>query len=217
MPTYEMFWGQIGEYNQTFEYLHYLWIALSIPMLIVIFLKPGSIINGVWKVFMSVTFLFTGTIFFEIYSAGPVSRYFYGPLFLLVGVLLFIDIFRKRIFFRFPEKNWARCVALLGVVLVYVYPLLGMVFGRSFPYICMPMNPCPLTVLAIVMVSAASPDFDRKVLLFLLPWGLLGLPKALGLYGCYEDAILFLAGVYGLGILIANRKRKTTAARTFLW
>jgi len=205
MPTYEMFWGQIGEYNHTFVYLHYVWIAVSIPLLLWLFIKPGRIIDAAWKAFLSATFIFTGILFFEVYSVGPVSQFFYGPLFLLVGAFLFIDMFRKRIHFRLPEKKWVRYITFIGLAMVYAYPFFGVALGRSFPYLCMPMDPCPLTVLAIVMITAVIPNIDRKALISLLPWGLLGLPKALGMYGCYEDAILFAAGMYGLVMVVVNR------------
>jgi hypothetical protein len=66
------------------------------------------------------------------------------------------------------------------------------------------MNPCPSTVLAIALAVAAIPKVDKKAYIMLLPWALMGLPKCLGAYQCYEDCILFAAGVYGLVMLIAN-------------
>lgn len=59
-------------------------------------------------------------------------------------------------------------------------------------------------VFAIVIVVAAYPRVDRKRLLAPLPWGLMCVPKAVGAYGCCEDALLFLAGVCELIFLIAK-------------
>ncbi len=39
---------------------------------------------------------------------------------------------------------------------------------------------------------------DRKTYILLLPWALMALPKCFGALDCYEDCILFAAGVYGL-------------------
>jgi hypothetical protein len=68
------------------------------------------------------------------------------------------------------------------------------------------MMPCPLTVFALALVAAAMPHVDRKVYVFLLPWALMGLPKCLGALDCYEDCILFAAGVYYLIVLIKSWK-----------
>jgi hypothetical protein len=46
-----------------------------------------------------------------------------------------------------------------------------------------------------------------------LPWALLGLPKALGMYQCYEDGILFLSGVYGVIVLAVDWKPAFAPAR----
>jgi hypothetical protein len=36
----------------------------------------------------------------------------------------------------------------------------------------------------------------------------MGLPKCFGALDCYEDCILFAAGVYGLVVLVKGRKSK---------
>jgi hypothetical protein len=57
-----------------------------------------------------------------------------------------------------------------------------------------------------MMVAAAIPQVDRKLRVFLLPWAIISLPKCLGALDCYEDCILFVAGVYGLVLLVKNWK-----------
>jgi len=57
-----------------------------------------------------------------------------------------------------------------------------------------------------MMIAAAIPQVDRKVYVFLLPWAIMSLPKCLGALDCYEDCILFAAGVYGLILLVRNWK-----------
>ena len=61
-----------------------------------------------------------------------------------------------------------------------------------------------MTTFAIALVAAAVPRVDRKAYVLLLVWALMGLPKCLGALDCYEDCILFGAGVYGLVLLVAN-------------
>jgi hypothetical protein len=55
-----------------------------------------------------------------------------------------------------------------------------------------------------MMIVAAVPQVDTKVYAFLLLWAILSLPKCLGVLDCYEDCILFAAGVYGLVLLVKN-------------
>ena len=55
-----------------------------------------------------------------------------------------------------------------------------------------------------MMIVAAVPQVDTKVYALLLLWAILSLPKSLGAFDCYEDCILFAAGVYGLVLLVEN-------------
>ena len=61
---------------------------------------------------------------------------------------------------------------------------------------------------------SSSTGEDKKVSIALLPWALMGLPKCLGALDCYEDCILFAAGIYGLIVLVKNWKMKPTKHRT---
>ena len=94
-----------------------------------------------------------------------------------------------------------------------LYPLSGMIFGRVFPRVCAPMDPCPLTAVSIALLAAAVPKVSRALFILLPPWALLALPKALGMYQCYEDGILFLSGVYGVIMLAANWKTISAPVR----
>ena len=122
-------------------------------------------------------------------------------LFISISILFALDIFMKKIEFRLPEIKYMKYLTLLLVLLVFLYPFIGYALGHVYPQTCTPIMPCPLTVLAIALVAAAIPKVDRKVFVALLPWALLGLPKCLGANDCYEDCILFLAGVYGIVML----------------
>jgi hypothetical protein len=61
--------------------------------------------------------------------------------------------------------------------------------------------PCPTTVYALALLSAALPNADRKLYAALLVWALPALGKCLGALDLYEDCILFWAGVYALAML----------------
>jgi len=100
-------------------------------------------------------------------------------------------------------------LTIVWLLLVALYPLVGWVFlGHTYPQMLLPLFPCPLTVFAIALVAAATPNVDKKVFVVLLPWALMGLPKCFGALDCYEDCILFAAGAYGLIVLIKNWKAR---------
>jgi len=159
-----------------------------------VFAKANATANTIMKLFLCFAFAWNGI------SAVA------SALFIIVAILFALDISNKKIEFRLPVTGWQRYLTVFWILLVFLYPVIGLAFGHYYPETCMPMAPCPLTVFAIALVAAAIPRVDKKVYVLLLPWAILSLPKCLGALDCYEDCILFAAGVYGLILLVKNWK-----------
>jgi hypothetical protein len=204
MMTTEEFWSQLGTYNTATWPVQVAWTAAVIVMICMIFTRRTAWASMAMKILLSFAFAWNGAVYFLVFSDGPVYDFFFAPLFFAVAILFIVDIFVKRTEFTLPDRRWIRYTTLFWILLWLVYPLIGLALGRGFPKVCTPMNPCPSTVLAIGLTAAAIPRVDRKSYISLLPWALMGLPKCLGVYQCYEDCILFAAGVYGLVMLIVG-------------
>jgi len=202
--TTEQFWSLLGSFNTATWLVQVVWLAVTVFVTYLVFAKRTAGANRTMKVLLSFAFAWNGVVFFLMFCDGPVYDFFFAPLFFIVAILFAQDIFAKRIEFRLPDKKGMKVVTFFWILLWLFYPLVGMALGRDFPQLCTPMNPCPLTVFAIALAAAAIPKVDKKVFIMLLPWALMGLPKCLGIFQCYEDCILFAAGVYGLVMLIAH-------------
>lgn len=206
MPTTETFWNQMGAYNEATLPVQILMVIVAAILTYFAFAKPSTKTNTLMKVFLSLAFAWNGIVFFLIFAKSPISTFFSAPLFIIVAMLFAVDIFKKKIEFRLPDVKWQKYLTIFWVILVFLYPLIGLALGHYYPKTCMPMVPCPITVFAIALVAAAIPKVDKKVYVLLLPWAILSLPKCLGALDCYEDCILFAAGVYGLIMLVKNWK-----------
>lgn len=201
MLTTETFWNQIGVYNEVTLVMQILMTALAGVLLLAIFTKPSIKANMLMKALLSFAFAWDAIVFFLMYAEPSPFSYLGTALFIIISILFALDIFMKKIEFRLPEIKYMKYLTLLLILLVFLYPFIGYALGHVYPKTCTPIMPCPLTVLAIALVATAIPKVDRKVFVALLPWALLGLPKCLGANDCYEDCILFLAGVYGIVML----------------
>jgi len=195
----------MGAYNEDTLPLQIVMMIAAAILTYFVFAKASARANTLMKILLSFAFAWTGIVFFLIYAKSIVSAGA-SALFIIIAILFALDIFQKKIKFRLPAAGWQRYLTILLILLVFLYPVIGMALGHYYPEICMPMVPCPLTVFAITLVAAAIPHVDRKVYAFLLPWAILSLPKCLGAFNCYEDCILFAAGVYGLVMLVRNWK-----------
>ena len=206
MPTTETFWNQMAAYNNaTLPVQVILAIAGGILAYLVL-ARHGDRANVLMKAFLAFAFAWNGVVFFVIFARGALSTFFGAPLFILTAFLFGADIFARKTDFRLPDLKWQRYATIFWVLLVFVYPLVGYALGHFYPRTILPVAPCPLTTFAIALVAAAIPRVDRKVYVLLLLWALMGLPKCLGALECYEDCILFGAGVYGLVLLVRNWK-----------
>jgi hypothetical protein len=195
----------MGAYNEATLPIQIIMMIAAAVLTYFIFTRRNARANAVMKSFLSFAFAWNGIVFFLVFAWSIISA-IASALFIIIGILFAMDIFRKKTEFRLPVTKWQRYLTVFLIVLVFLYPLIGMAFGHSYPQTCMPMAPCPLTVFAIALVAAAIPQVNRKVYAFLLPWAILSLPKCLGALDCYEDCILFVAGVYGLVLLVRNWK-----------
>lgn len=210
----EIFWGQIGMYNEATFPLQVILMAVAVILTCLVFTKPSKKTDVWMKVFLAFAFAWNSIVFFLIFAKNPISTFFGAPLFLVLAILFVVDIFSKKIEFRFPDLKWRRWFTTLWLLLVCLYPLIGLPLGHTYPRMLTLVMPCPLTVFALALVAAAAPKVDRKLYILLLPWALAGLPKCLGALDCYEDCILFAAGVYGLILIAKDWKAISSIQRT---
>jgi hypothetical protein len=204
MISTEEFWTRVGFYNQMTWPLQLALVVVAGVLTYLVFTRPGPKVDRWMKGFLAFTFLWNGVVLFLFFLKNPLSMFTGTPLFIIVAVLFVADIFTQKTHFHFPEARWRQVLTILWILLVLLYPVIGWALGHTFPQVLFPMFPCPLTVFALALVAAAAPQVDKKVFIFLLPWALMGLPKCFGALDCYEDCILFAAGVYGLIELIRN-------------
>lgn len=205
----EAFWNHVGAYNETLWPVQAVMIVAAAVLTYRVLVTPGPRTDVWMKAFLSFAFAWNGVVFFLLFMRNPISMVTGTPLFITISILFAVDIFTRRTEFRLPDARWNKALTVFWLSLVALYPLIGWVFvGHAYPNVLLPLFPCPLTVFAIALVAAAAPRVDNKVFVALLPWALMSLPKCLGALDCYEDCILFAAGVYGLIVLIRNWKAR---------
>ena len=207
MLTTETFWSQIGAYNEATLAVQAIMIVAAVILIYFVFTKPSNRANMLMKAFLAFAFVWNAIVFFLMYAEPSPFSYLGAVLFVIISILFAIDIFVKKIEFRLPDVKHMKYFTMFLILLVFLYPFVGYALGHAYPKTCTPLMPCPLTVLAIALVTAAIPKVDKKIFAALLPWALLGLPKCLGVSDCYEDCILFVAGVYGIVMLAKKWKQ----------
>jgi hypothetical protein len=200
------FWTQVAAYNTATWPAQAVMTIAAVYLTYRVFAKPGAKTDAWMKAFLALAFAWNTIVFFLIFVSNPISMFTGVPLFIIVFILFVVDILAKKTHFRLPKGKWMRGLTIAWIALAALYPLLGWPLGHTWPKVLLPLFPCPLTVFTIALVAAAVPNTDKKAFIALLLWALLGLPKCFGVLDCYEDCILFASGVYGLIVLIKNRR-----------
>lgn len=173
-----------------------------------LFIKPGKVQSWFAKLYLSIAFAWNGIVFF-LTLAGDITgesygNYFFGSIFIIVSALFALDLFRHKMQFFLPANGWIRYTTITLIALVFCYPLFGIVLGHHFPRLIIPGTfPCPSTALGLLFLTTALPRVDKIAYILLLLWAIpfppfIQIPR----YGVYEDAIMFLSGVYSLILLI---------------
>ena len=171
-------------------------------------LKPGRVQSWFTKLYLAIAFAWNGIVFFLILAkditGDSYGNYLFGFIFIIVSVLLAVDLFRQKMQFSLPHAGWRKYATLALMLLVFCYPLFGIVFGHHFARLIIPGTfPCPTTALGLLMLTTALPRVDKIAYILLLLWAIpfppfIQIPK----YGVYEDAIMFISGVYSLILLL---------------
>jgi hypothetical protein len=182
-------------------------------------LKPGRFQSLFAKLFLSIAFAWNGIMFYMTLAKGMAAKshgnYFFGSLFILVSVLFAIDLFNQKMKFALPTGRWQKYVTLSLMVLIFCYPVFGILSGHGFTSLIMPGTfPCPTTALALLLLTMALPQVDMIIYILLVFFAIPFTPFfQIARYGVFEDTILFTTGIYGLVLLVNYWRQKGTYPR----
>ncbi|MBD3341631.1 MAG: hypothetical protein GF353_21175 [Candidatus Lokiarchaeota archaeon] len=202
-------WKIIGNYNIAIFPAQIILHLVAVIITVYFVLRSKKEANIVLKAFFAFNFAWIGIIFFIIFGTGLSMNYLSAFLFILVACFFGADIFRKRIEFQLPGKNYEKMVMTVLLVVISCYPFIGFLFGHQFPrMIFLGVFPCSTTALALTFLAFSVPKIDLKPYILLLIWAIpfpifIQIPQ----FGVYEDAIMLSTGIVALITLILNREK----------
>ena len=214
MVTKEEFWNILGAYGSQIWPTQIIFFVMAILLVGWLWLKPGRSQSLFAKLFLALAFAWNGILFYMTLAKGMAGNsqgnYFLGSLFILVAALFAVDLFRQKMQFTLPTAGWQRYMTLSLMVLVFCYPLFGILSGHGLTSLIMPGTfPCPTTALALLLLTMALPQIDRIIYVLLLFFAIPFTPfYQIARYSVFEDTILFATGVYGLVLLVMYWKPK---------
>ena len=193
----QVFWNVISTYNSDTILIQ---IALLLFLISAIVLSYLGKVKWLAKLSLGVVNLFIGTVYFGLYGVEPIQKFFALPLYLCCGGLFLFESIKNKDD-TLSKPNGGQSVLLL---LYALYPFISMLLGNRFPQMVTHIMPCPVISLSIA-VYAGYQKKNRLLLLLLTIWGLTGIKSII--FNAYEDIILLICGIYGVFLIISERKK----------
>ena len=212
MIPVEEWWDILANYNQFIMPFQFIWAAVGIILTIWFLIKPSKYNNLALKIFFIVSFMFIAIVFFSIKGQDLPAFVAQTICFGSLALLLFVDIWFKKFEFKIPENNLNKIIMYISLAIVFLYPVVGLLAGHSYPrMIIFGTFPCPTVALALVFATASLPEIklDWKCMILFSIWTLLliwAIPFPIAIqipiFGAYEDIIMLTIGIFGLIRLI---------------
>jgi hypothetical protein len=217
MISREAFWRVLASYGARIVPAQIVLYAAAAMVVAWLAIGSGKRPQLLAKAFLGVAFAWNGIVFYLTLGSGMAGgghgNYIFGAIFILVSALFVVDLFRGRMRFTVPVSGWKRDTTWVLTLLVFCYPVFGMLRGHELAALIMPGTfPCPTTALGLLLLTTALPKVDRVIYVLLLLCAIPFTPFfQIARYGVYEDSILLATGLYALVLLIMSRAGREMA------
>ena len=191
----EIFWKTIGLYNAaTWEWQLGI-ILIGIILTVLLTRNPQPWVKNGMKIYLIVVYLWISVIYYYIYCAERSYNEVMALFWAIMAILWGWDALSGYTTFERTRKyDW---LAYFLFAMPFIYPLISMARGLTFPEITSPVMPCSVVVFTIGLLLFFSKNINMFIVLFLTHWSLIGLSKTY-YFNIPEDFLLASAAVPAL-------------------
>lgn len=137
---------------------------------------------------------------------------FFAAIYILQGLLfIYFAGLKKDLNFSFSKDLMGLTGALFMLYALIIYPLLGILFGHTYPHNPTFGLPCPTTIFTFGLLLWSKERVPLYLTIIPLIWSLIGSSAAVKL-GVLEDTGLLIAGVFGFVMIIQSNRKKLKPA-----
>ena len=191
----EIFWKTIGLYNAaTWEWQLGI-ILIGIILTVLLTRNPQPWVKNGMKIYLIAVYLWISVIYYYIYCAERSYNEVMALFWAIMAILWGWDALSGYTTFERTRKyDW---LAYFLFAMPFIYPLISMARGLTFPEITSPVMPCSVVVFTIGLLLFFSKTINMFIVLFLTHWSLIGLSKTY-YFNIPEDFLLASASVPAL-------------------
>lgn len=193
--TTEQFFSVFESYNSTVFPAQIILLLLGIFAIYMVITKK-FVMNRTIGSLLGLFWIWMGAVYHIIFfsSINPAAMLF-GGLFILQGIFLLIETFkRKKLEFSYSgnfKENLGLIFILFGLV---IYPVISYYLGGSVEKTISFGLPCPTTIATFGFFLVTSKKFSKYLLIIPSIWALIGTTAAVQ-FGVYQDFLLIVTAI----------------------
>ena len=171
------------------------WELSCIILTVLLTRNPQPWVKNGMKIYLIAVYLWISVIYYYIYCAERSYNEVMALFWAIMAILWGWDALSGYTTFERTRKyDW---LAYFLFAMPFIYPLISMARGLTFPEITSPVMPCSVVVFTIGLLLFFSKNINMFIVLFLTHWSLIGLSKTY-YFNIPEDFLLASASVPAL-------------------
>ncbi len=170
----EIFWKTIGIYNSATWMFQLAFVLCGAVLTVLLAVKPGKGSAAAMKAFLTALYLWIAVVYFLVYCS---ERSFSNVMAIFWFVLAASWLWDLRAGYTVFGGTRYKAFSLLLMSMPFIYPLVSLARGMTFPVVTSPVMPCSVVVYTFGVMLMFCRRANLFIVLLLCHWSLIGLSK----------------------------------------
>ncbi|MBP1638024.1 MAG: putative rane protein [Bacteroidetes bacterium] len=191
----EIFWETIALYNYSTWVYQIALIFIGLVLTVILIFKPREWVKLAMKIYLIVLCLWIAVVYYHIYCSERKFNNILTVFWTIMACVWIWDAIKG--YTTFSRSYKYDYLAYLLLLMPFLYPLISILRGLTFPEITTPIMPCSVAVFSIGILLLFSKKINMVIVLFLCHWSILAISKTY-FFNIPEDFLLASASVPAL-------------------
>ena len=198
----ETFWRTIAYYNASTWAGQLILILVGICLTVLLVRRPAPWVKWAMKVYLAEIYLWVAVVYYFVCCRERDYNEVMALYWALLAAIWVWDLATG--YTTFERSHKYDLVACVLLTMSFVYPLISLARGLTFPMVTSPVMPCSVSVFTIGLLLFFVRRVNLFLVLLLCHWALIGLTKA-GSFHIPEDFVLVATAIPGLYLFFKER------------
>ena len=198
----ETFWRTIAYYNASTWAGQLILLLVGICLTVLLVRRPAPWVKWAMKVYLATIYLWVAVVYYFVCCRERDYNEVMALYWALLAAIWVWDLATG--YTTFERSHKYDLVACVLLTTSFVYPLISLARGLTFPMITSPVMPCSVSVFTIGLLLFFVRRVNLFLVLLLCHWALIGLTKA-GSFHIPEDFVLVATAIPGLYLFFKER------------